>query len=258
MLMVGSMRQSQQLARQQMEFVATVSHELRTPLAVVRPPADNLAEGVVPGAGAGPQVRRAGEGRRPAADGNGRAESSSSPAFILDSGRCTSRRCASTRCSTGAQRVGDPDRRPIRVDVGPRPSPGRRGRGRARAACSRTWSATRSSTAPRAGGLASRSGPHGARCACRRRPRHRHRPRRSRRGSSIRSTGPPTWSRRRFRGRASVSAWCIGSWGARRKDRGPERQGRRQPVHRPSARRRRQPGASRGRSDPADAAPRPS
>ena len=35
------------LARQQLEFVATVSHELRTPLAVIRSAADNLADGVV-------------------------------------------------------------------------------------------------------------------------------------------------------------------------------------------------------------------
>jgi signal transduction histidine kinase len=41
------MRRSQELARQQMEFVATVSHELRTPLAVVRAAGDNLAEGVI-------------------------------------------------------------------------------------------------------------------------------------------------------------------------------------------------------------------
>jgi signal transduction histidine kinase len=45
--MVASMRRSQELARQQMEFVATVSHELRTPLAVVRAAGDNLAEGVI-------------------------------------------------------------------------------------------------------------------------------------------------------------------------------------------------------------------
>jgi signal transduction histidine kinase len=47
LLMVASMRRSQELARQQMEFVATVSHELRTPLAVVRAAGDNLAEGVI-------------------------------------------------------------------------------------------------------------------------------------------------------------------------------------------------------------------
>ena len=40
-------RRAQDLARQQMEFVAAVSHELRTPLAVIRSAADNLAEGVV-------------------------------------------------------------------------------------------------------------------------------------------------------------------------------------------------------------------
>ena len=47
LLMVASMRRSQELARQQMEFVATVSHELRTPLAVVRAAGDNLADGVI-------------------------------------------------------------------------------------------------------------------------------------------------------------------------------------------------------------------
>lgn len=38
-----------QLAKLQMEFVASVSHELRTPLAVLRTAADNLADGVVEG-----------------------------------------------------------------------------------------------------------------------------------------------------------------------------------------------------------------
>lgn len=38
-----------QLARLQMEFVASVSHELRTPLAVLASAADNLADGVVEG-----------------------------------------------------------------------------------------------------------------------------------------------------------------------------------------------------------------
>jgi signal transduction histidine kinase len=65
-LVVASARQSQQLARQQMEFVAAVSHELRTPLAVIRSAADNLADGVVKEE---EQVRRygalvKGEGRR--------------------------------------------------------------------------------------------------------------------------------------------------------------------------------------------------
>lgn len=36
-----------QLARLQMEFVASVSHELRTPLAVIRSAADNIADGIV-------------------------------------------------------------------------------------------------------------------------------------------------------------------------------------------------------------------
>jgi signal transduction histidine kinase len=38
-----------QLARMQMEFVASVSHELRTPLAVMRSAADNLADGLIHG-----------------------------------------------------------------------------------------------------------------------------------------------------------------------------------------------------------------
>ncbi len=46
-LLVLSTRRAQELARQQMEFVATVSHELRTPLAVIRSAAENLADGVV-------------------------------------------------------------------------------------------------------------------------------------------------------------------------------------------------------------------
>ena len=65
-LVVVSARRSQELARQQMEFVAAVSHELRTPLAVIRSAGDNLADGVVQDAA---QVRRYGslvrdEGRR--------------------------------------------------------------------------------------------------------------------------------------------------------------------------------------------------
>jgi signal transduction histidine kinase len=45
--LVLSTRRAQDLARQQLEFVATVSHELRTPLAVIRSAADNLADGIV-------------------------------------------------------------------------------------------------------------------------------------------------------------------------------------------------------------------
>ncbi len=64
--LVVSTRRAQDLARQQMEFVAAVSHELRTPLAVIRSAADNLADGVVYDH---PQVRKygdlvRGEGRR--------------------------------------------------------------------------------------------------------------------------------------------------------------------------------------------------
>jgi signal transduction histidine kinase len=46
-LLVLSTRRAQNLARQQMEFVAAVSHELRTPLAVIRSAGENLADGVV-------------------------------------------------------------------------------------------------------------------------------------------------------------------------------------------------------------------
>jgi signal transduction histidine kinase len=56
--LVVTTRRAQELARQQMEFVAAVSHELRTPLAVIRSAADNLAEGVVHDEA---QVRRYGE-----------------------------------------------------------------------------------------------------------------------------------------------------------------------------------------------------
>lgn len=64
--LVVTTRRAQELARQQMEFVAAVSHELRTPLAVIRSAADNLADGVVHD---DPQVRKygdlvRGEGRR--------------------------------------------------------------------------------------------------------------------------------------------------------------------------------------------------
>ena len=46
-LLVLATRRAQELARQQMEFVAAVSHELRTPLAVIRSAGENLADGVV-------------------------------------------------------------------------------------------------------------------------------------------------------------------------------------------------------------------
>jgi|SRR5579872_164836 len=45
--LILSTRRAQDLARRQLEFVATVSHELRTPLAVIRSAADNLADGVI-------------------------------------------------------------------------------------------------------------------------------------------------------------------------------------------------------------------
>jgi signal transduction histidine kinase len=46
-LIVVSARRAQNLARQQIEFVAAVSHELRTPVSVIGTAASNLADGVV-------------------------------------------------------------------------------------------------------------------------------------------------------------------------------------------------------------------
>ena len=65
-LLLVSTRRSQELARQQLEFVAAVSHELRTPLAVIRSAGENLADGVIDDQA---QVRKYGdliraEGRR--------------------------------------------------------------------------------------------------------------------------------------------------------------------------------------------------
>jgi two-component system, OmpR family, sensor histidine kinase SenX3 len=57
-LIVVSARRAQELARQQMEFVAAVSHELRTPVSVIGAAAGNLADGVVED---GPRVRKYGE-----------------------------------------------------------------------------------------------------------------------------------------------------------------------------------------------------
>ena len=57
-LIVISARRAQELARQQMEFVATVSHELRTPVSVIGAAAGNLADGVV---GDPQRVRKYGE-----------------------------------------------------------------------------------------------------------------------------------------------------------------------------------------------------
>jgi two-component system, OmpR family, sensor histidine kinase SenX3 len=57
-LIVVSSRRAQELARQQMEFVAAVSHELRTPVSVIGTAASNLADGVV---GDPQRVRKYGE-----------------------------------------------------------------------------------------------------------------------------------------------------------------------------------------------------
>lgn len=47
LLLIGSTRRAQRLARQQMDFVASVSHELRTPLTAMRSAGQNLADGIV-------------------------------------------------------------------------------------------------------------------------------------------------------------------------------------------------------------------
>lgn len=47
MLIVRNNRKSNDLARQQMEFVAGVSHELRTPLSVIRSASDNMTAGLI-------------------------------------------------------------------------------------------------------------------------------------------------------------------------------------------------------------------
>ena len=57
-LIVVAARRAQELARQQMEFVAAVSHELRTPVSVIGAAAGNLADGVV---GDPQRVRKYGE-----------------------------------------------------------------------------------------------------------------------------------------------------------------------------------------------------
>jgi len=57
-LLTLSSRRAQNLAQQQMEFVAGVSHELRTPVAVIRSAAENLSHGVV---GEPDRVRRYGD-----------------------------------------------------------------------------------------------------------------------------------------------------------------------------------------------------
>ena len=79
-LLILSTRRAQELARQQMEFVA-VSHELRTPLAVIRvlrrkPRGRRRARRRTD-----PEIRRPGADGRPPADGDGRADSRAFLAF---------------------------------------------------------------------------------------------------------------------------------------------------------------------------------
>jgi signal transduction histidine kinase len=57
-LVVAATRRAQELANDQMKFVAGVSHELHTPLAAIKIAGQNLKDGVIQ---AGPQVRRYGE-----------------------------------------------------------------------------------------------------------------------------------------------------------------------------------------------------
>ncbi|MCP4895614.1 MAG: HAMP domain-containing histidine kinase [bacterium] len=66
LLILVSTRRAQQLARQQMDFVAIISHELRTPLTAIRSAGQNLADGIISDP---PKVRSYGllierEGRR--------------------------------------------------------------------------------------------------------------------------------------------------------------------------------------------------
>ena len=99
-----STRRAQELARQQLEFVAAVSHELRTPLAVIRSAAENLADGVVNDERADPAVRRAGAQRGAAADRDGRADPRVRRHPVRTAGVCAAagggrRRCCATSSS---------------------------------------------------------------------------------------------------------------------------------------------------------------
>ena len=140
-LLVVSTRRAQELARQQMEFVAAVSHELRTPLAVIRSAADNLADGVVARRRADPEVRRAGARRGAAADRDGRAD----PGVRRHPVRPARLRAAAGRRSStllrdvvGRVRIADRQRRAEgRVRYRREPAAGARATSRRCAACSR-------------------------------------------------------------------------------------------------------------------------
>ena len=98
-LIVVSARRAQELARQQMEFVAAVSHELRTPVSVIGAAAGNLADGVV---GDPQRVRKygetiQGEARRLGRDGRARAAAGRHRGRA---GRCGARRRFSRRTSS--------------------------------------------------------------------------------------------------------------------------------------------------------------
>ncbi len=73
-LLVLSTRRAQELARQQMEFVAAVSHELRTPLAVIRSAGRKPRRRRGQRRRTDSKVRRSGAKRRTATDRDGRAD----------------------------------------------------------------------------------------------------------------------------------------------------------------------------------------
>ena len=235
----ASTRRSQQLARQQMEFVATVSHELRTPLAVVRSAADNLADGVVQDEA---QVRKYGELVR----SEGRRLTEMVEQILefagIQSGqrtltpRADPRRRADRRRAARLGTLIDAAQHRGRGRHPGRPAAGQRRRGgaaprlpepaRQRDQVRRRRRLDRHRGAPR----------RRPRCSVtRQRSRHRHRPRRS--GPHLRAVLP----RRRRRRRADPGRrprpqpGPAHRRGARRPDHREEREGRGQRVHRAPA-----------------------
>ena len=147
------------LARQQLEFVATVSHELRTPLAVIRSAADNLADGVVNDEA---RIRQYGQlVRREGLRLTDLVEQILEFAGLQSGQRTMARRRWRWRRCCATSRRRPRRRRPAGIDHRARRSPTTcrpwRATKRRCAACSRTSSATRSSTAPTRAGSASRA-----------------------------------------------------------------------------------------------------